>query len=110
MSIWRRKYDRVQIGRKQYRIEFNWNALCSCMESEGMRFGQLEKFEKMTPGIFISLLYAGILEGCSIENKTFPYSKEDFAAILTPEAVAQLSIIFQSQNAHSMKDLKKVAG
>ncbi|MBA4408273.1 MAG: hypothetical protein C0397_02480 [Odoribacter sp.] len=108
MSIWRRKYDSIQVGRTQYRVEFNWNALCSCMESEGMAFGQFEEFEKMKPGTFISLLYSGILEGCSIENKTFPYSKENFAAMLTPESIAQLSLIFQRQNARPTKNPQKV--
>ena len=104
MSTWRRKYDRIQVGRKQYRIEFNWNAVCSCMESEGMNFGQLNEFEKIDPGRFISLLYEGILEGCRMENKKFPYSREDFAAMLTPESIAQLSLVFQRQNARPTKN------
>ena len=107
MSIWRRKYDKIQVGRKQYRIEFNWNALCACMEAEGMTFGQMSEFEKINPTRFISLLYEGISEGCRLENKRFPFSKEDFAALLTPESIAELSLIFQSQNKSPLKDLEK---
>lgn len=107
LSIWRRKFDKVLIGRKQYRIEFNWNAYVALMEFYEMKFGDLKDFEKINPGQFITLLYEAIVEGCRLENKKFPYSRENFAAMLTPESISQFSLILQRQNANSGKDLKK---
>lgn len=109
MSIWRRKFDRIQIGRKEYRIEFNWNAYTAFMESHKMKFGDIHDFNKINPSQFVTLLYEAIFEGCRLENKKFPYNKEDFAAMLTPESIAEFSLILQSQNARPIKDLKKIS-
>lgn len=107
MSIWRRKYDRIQIGRKQYRIDFNWNAYTNFMNFYEMKLGDLENLDKINPGQLITLIYEAIVEGSRLDNKKFPISKEDFAAMLTPESIAQFSLILQSQSACPMKDLQK---
>lgn len=107
ISIWRRKFDRIQVGRKQYRIEFNWNAYTAFMETHEMKFGDLKDLDKINTGQFITLLFEAIVEGCRIENKKFPYCKEDFAAMLDSESIDQFSLILQRQNAKPVKDLQK---
>jgi hypothetical protein len=105
--IWRRRYDKIQINRKEYRIEFNWNALTTFMESVGMNFGDIDNFEKLNAEQFIKLIYEGVREGTRLQKKEFPYSVEDFIAMLTPEAVESFSLIFQAQNIKSLSELKK---
>lgn len=107
MSIWRRKFDRIQVGRKQYRIEFNWNAYTKFMEFYNMKMGDMKDLNKINPGQVVTYFYEAIIEGCRLENKKFPYSREDFAAMLTPESIAEFSLIMQSQNAGVTKNLQK---
>lgn len=109
MRFWRRKYDRIQLGRKQYRIEFNWNTHCRFMEAYNMKFGDLKSFEDVNPGQIITYFYEAIIEGCRLENKKFPYSKEDFAALLSSESMSAMALVLQSQHSGAMKNLQKDA-
>lgn len=95
--IWRRKYDKVQINRKQYRIAFNWNCYCNFLEKEGMTIDCIDQVDKLSTLQFLGFIYEAIVEGCRMENKIFPYTKEDLGAMLSPEAITGLSYIFQAQ-------------
>jgi len=107
MSFWRRKYDRIQIGRKQYRIEFNVNSLFNFMEFHDMKFWDMKDLDNVNPAQIVTYFYEAIKEGCRLENKKFPYSREDFAAMLSPESIAEIGLIMQSRNAGTMKNLQK---
>jgi len=105
MSIWRRKYDRIQVGRKQYRIEFNWNAYCEFAAFHNLTMDDLSDSNKISPDQTITYIYEAIKEGCRMENKKFPYSREDLAAMLSPETLDQLTIVIRSQNSYFQKSV-----
>lgn len=66
-----------------------------------MKMGDMKDLDKISPRQIITFFYEAIEEGCRLEKKKFPYSREDFAAMLTPESIAEFSLIMQSQNARS---------
>ena len=104
----KRKYDRIKISRQFYRVAFNWNAITDFMENCKMTIGQMDNFENLTHTQFIGLIYSAIIEGCRLERKVFPYTMEEFSAMLSPESVAGINMMFQAQNKRGLKDLKKV--
>ena len=82
------KYDNIEIAGKQYRIEFNWNAVSAWMDETNLEFETLTDVKKIKGSALTELCYQSVLEGCRMEGVEFPYSKMDFGAALHVNIIA----------------------
>lgn len=91
------KNDYIEIGDKKYRVEFNWNTIVEFLESEELTLNDVDNLKNLRPGQITGLIYAGVREGCSMDNTEFPYSKTEFSRMITPVSVGELLLIYTRQ-------------
>jgi len=92
------KNDTIIINNTEYRIEFNWNAMADFLETEGIKLSDVDKLENLTAKQVTGLIYSGVKEGARMENKPFPYQREDIGAHLSTTDVAKLVTIYRRQS------------
>ena len=100
------KFDCIEINRVKYRITFNWNSTANFLSENGFKFANIE-FDKLEFKHILSLLYHGILEGCRIQGTKFPFTQEDFGAMLNPETIHEMFTIYVAQNKGNMNNSKQ---
>lgn len=88
------KHDHIEIDGKNYRIEFNWNAISDFCRREGLILSNLDDLAKCTPAQITTLIHAGIAEGCRLEKVEFPYSELDLGAMLNPASIRDITTIY----------------
>ena len=88
------RYDNIEIAGKQYRIEFNWNAISAWMDETGQHFDDLVDVSKIKGSHITELCYQAVVEGCRMDGVEFPYSCKDFGAALQPQMIGAFMQIF----------------
>lgn len=91
------KKDHIQIGGKNYRVEFNWNAITDFLEREELSLDMVDDLRTLKPSKITGLIYAGVCEGCRLDEQVFPFSKLEFGAMVTPPIVGELLLIYRRQ-------------
>lgn len=86
--------DFVEIGGKEYRVEFNWNALGDYLEEKGCGLQDLQKFTDMGANDMTILAWAGIKEGERLEGRKFEMSPRDLGVYLTGSDATAIIDIF----------------
>jgi len=99
------KHDHIEINGTKYRVEFNWNAITDFLESENMALTDADDLRQLKPSQVTGLIYAGVVEGCRLENTPFQFSKLDFGAMISPPVVGQLLLIYQRQTAPTKQQI-----
>ena len=101
------KHDTISINQTDYRVEFNWNAICDFLESENLKLTDVDALDNLKPTQITALIYAGIKEGARMENQDFPFSIKDIGAALTITDIAALLEIFKAHTTVNSTDTKK---
>lgn len=91
------KHDSIEINGEEYRIEFNWNTVCNFIESQNKTLADLDKLNEMTPRQITAFIFEAIIEGCRLQNVTFPFTIEDFGAAIGFNEVAEILKIYTRQ-------------
>jgi hypothetical protein len=92
------KHDKIQINDKQYRIEFNWNALANFLEAENLKLSEIDKLEELSAKMVTALIYEGVKEGARMQGDEFNFTKEDFGANISTTDVAAMLMIYRRQS------------
>lgn len=89
------KNDVVEINRKPWRIEFNWNTIAAFLEANNLELAAVDELQQLKPSQITDLIFEGLKEGARIEGKEFPYSAKDVGAAISVNDIAALLTIFQ---------------
>ena len=100
------KYDSIEINGTDYRIEFNWNTVCNFIENENKTLADLDRLNEMTPRQITSFIYEAIKEGCRMENVSFPFTLQDFGAMIRIQEIAEILKIYTKQTSVPVSVIK----
>jgi hypothetical protein len=101
------KRDCIEISGKEYPVEFNWNTTANFLDNEGLKLAQADDLRNLKASQITGLIYEGVREGCRMHKIDFPFSKEDFAALLQPKNVTDLLTIYAKQTSSPLLVVKK---
>lgn len=91
--------DKLNIGGQEYRVEANWNALISFLESKGeTSLESLQNFGKLKLTDIAGLMAACINEGERLEGHECNFDEKSIGAIISMPVVAAFLQIYQRQS------------
>ncbi len=103
------KHDHIIINDAEFRIEFNWNALCDFLETEKLKLTDVDALDNLMPSQITSLIYAGVKEGARLEGKELTFSRLDLGAAMGVQDIAAMLEIFKAHTAVANTAKKKTS-
>lgn len=100
------KNDYIEIDGKKYRVEFTWEAIVNFLEDENLALSDVDDLKNLKPRQVTSLIFAGVVEGCQLDNVEFPFSKKEFSSMIRPYHIGDLITIYTRQ---TLKENSKTA-
>jgi len=79
--------DYLEIDGKNYRIEYNFNAIGDYLDRTGKSLSDLMDFGSIKAKEMLMLIWCGVYEGERLEGRELELSVEDLGAILAPEDI-----------------------
>lgn len=106
------KKDYIEIAGRRFRVESNWNALTSFLESVGRNtLDELSRINTIRPSELTALMAACIAEGERLDGRDESPSALDLGAIISPENVREfLDIYVRQSNPQVVQEDQKKEG
>lgn len=95
----------VTIGGRQYRVEFNWNAISAFLVESGRDTMEgLASLTTLRPSDIVPLAYAAISEGERLEGRSLEITRENLGENLNAGVIREIIGIFAEQNSNGGGD------
>lgn len=79
--------DCVEIDGKEYRIEYNFNAIAEFLEMTGRSLGDLTDLGEISAKEMLTLIWCGISEGERLEGRKMEIGRDELGAVIGPEDI-----------------------
>ncbi|MCQ2137889.1 MAG: hypothetical protein MJY60_04205 [Bacteroidales bacterium] len=97
--------DCIQIEDREYRIEFNFNAIGDFLDAKGYTLSKLERFADLSANDIVTLICCGIHEGERLEGRECDLQPKDIGAVMTGDDItAAIELINKHYTGKALAD------